>query len=332
MPTRGTILQSLPFSMSRRAFYLTFLPFVTLFLYPQSARSDVPRLINYQGLLQTAADSLLEGSIQIHFSIYGIETGGSPLWSESQTVEVSEGQFNVLLGSVSPIPDDLFSEGERYLSMAVEDDAELLPRQRILSVAYALHAAQAEDVSGRPISPSSVTLSGGKARLDTSGTLAIDSLVVGGVGLIDRTGNWTGPSVPARGLLPDSIIIRNVQDSLLIPPDSRWVRIAPLDVFFTLDRNAILDIQFSGSVSVSGGFQTRLSVEPRDPKGPLIVDFGNLSGIPFVGSFDLRFSSVTNFGYLSLGAAKYRLSVERRAQGGTGMIRTGFVLIRIYYE
>ena len=193
--------------MSRRTLYLTLLPFATLFRFPHSAQSDVPRLINYQGLLQTTTDSLLDGSIQIHFSIYGVESGGSPLWSESQTVEVSAGQFNVLLGSIVPIPEDLFSEGERYLSLAVENDAELLPRQRILSVAYALRAAQAEDVAGRPISPSSVTLSGDKALMDTTGTLAVDSLIVGGVGVIDRTGNWTGPPVPVRGLVPDSMVL-----------------------------------------------------------------------------------------------------------------------------
>jgi len=316
---------------------LTLLHFISLFLFPHSAQSDVPRLINYQGLLQTTADSLLDESIQIHFSIYGVETGGSPLWSESQTVKVSLGQFNVLLGSITPIQEDLFSEGERYLSLAVDEDSELLPRQRILSVAYAFRAAQADDVSGRPISPSSVTLSSGKALLDTSGNLAVsrltlDSLVVGGLGVIDRGGNWTGPPLPAGGFVPDSIIVRNVQDSLLLLPDSKWKPIEPLSVFFTLERDAVLEIQFSGSVSANGGFQTRLSVEPRDPKGPILETIGNVSGIPFVGSFDLRFSSVTNFGYVSLEAAKYRISVDRRVQGGTGMIRTGFVLVKLYYE
>ena len=71
--------------------------------------SQVPQLINYQGKI-TDNDILYNGTVEITFTIYDSETGSSSAWNESHPeVNIVNGLFNVLLGSITPFPEDLFS-------------------------------------------------------------------------------------------------------------------------------------------------------------------------------------------------------------------------------
>jgi hypothetical protein len=100
-------------------------------------RAQVPPVINYQGLLTNANGSPASGTFTITFGIYGAATGGTALYSETQSVTVSNGVFNALIGSVNPIPLNLFeASAERYLEIRVNDTA-LTPRRRFGSVPYA---------------------------------------------------------------------------------------------------------------------------------------------------------------------------------------------------
>ena len=63
------------------------------------------------------------------FSIYS--TGSTALWSETQSVAVIEGIFNVHLGTVNSFPTNLFIDpGERYLGVKVGAELEMIPRFR----------------------------------------------------------------------------------------------------------------------------------------------------------------------------------------------------------
>lgn len=82
------------------------------------------------------------------FSIYDAETGGSELWAETQNVGVENGVFNVLLGSVNPIPTNLFTDtGSRYLNLTVNSE-ELSPRMQFTSVPYSLRTETADELIG----------------------------------------------------------------------------------------------------------------------------------------------------------------------------------------
>ena len=112
-----------------------------VFAFPTQAQS--PRLLNYQGVLNQNGTPA-NGTFIIRFAIYSAPTGGTPLYSETQTVNVSDGVFNVLVGSVNPLPETLFtSGGDRYLGIKVGNDSEMTPRFRLSSVAYAFSAAHA---------------------------------------------------------------------------------------------------------------------------------------------------------------------------------------------
>jgi len=111
---------------------------------PRLASVSVPSMMNYQGVLSDPAmgDPVPDGDYEITFALYDVASGGTALWTETQTVTVENGLFSVLLGSVNPLSTDAFT-GSTYLGVKVGADAEMTPRHRIVSVAYAIHAREA---------------------------------------------------------------------------------------------------------------------------------------------------------------------------------------------
>ena len=128
--------------------------------------STVPQVINYQGKLTDSEGELVSGVVSIQFSMYNAATGGTSLWTETQSCTLTSGLFNVLLGSVNPIPASVFDGGDRWLGITVGTDSEMTPRQKVASVGYACLAEKADDadnLGGQPAS-SFVTQSQGDAR------------------------------------------------------------------------------------------------------------------------------------------------------------------------
>jgi hypothetical protein len=119
---------------------------------------SIPYLINYQGYLKDKAGNPITNTLQMIFSIWSEPIRGFRVWSEIQpSVSVANGQFNVLLGSVTPIPSDAFDEPSRWLEIEIEEET-LSPRQQIASVGYAF---------------TSGTLGGGQVCVDNAGNVGI---------------------------------------------------------------------------------------------------------------------------------------------------------------
>jgi hypothetical protein len=130
--------------MLRRSFVYVVTAMVALFLASISS-ADVPDSINYQGKLTTASGGCLNDTVQMTFTIYGDESGTIWEWGETQTqVEVKEGIFNVLLGSVNPLSASIFDGTAKYLGVQVESDPEMSPLKPIISVAYAYRSNEAD--------------------------------------------------------------------------------------------------------------------------------------------------------------------------------------------
>jgi hypothetical protein len=110
-----------------------------------TAQAEVPKLINYQGKLTTAEGGCVDTTVQVRFSIYPDSSGIDPLWTEVQSyVQVKDGVFSVLLGSVDSMPCSVFTGDIRYLGVKVEDDLEMTPRKAIVSVGYAYRTSEAD--------------------------------------------------------------------------------------------------------------------------------------------------------------------------------------------
>jgi hypothetical protein len=110
--------------------------------------------ISYQGRLTNASGQPLTAKLPMVFSLYAAPTGGTPVWSESRTetntVPVTSGLFNVLLGSVTPINISLLNR-DLWLGIAVNGDPEMTPREKLASVPYAARAGLAQTVPDRSI-------------------------------------------------------------------------------------------------------------------------------------------------------------------------------------
>jgi len=127
-------------------------------LAADAAQAQAPNLINYQGRLTATGGAAASGSFAMTFSIYATATGVTPVWTETQTVTVANGVFNVLLGSVTTLSSTLFtSGGDRYLGIKVGTDPEMTPRFRLTSVAFAFHATEADGIKDGAIGDAEVS-------------------------------------------------------------------------------------------------------------------------------------------------------------------------------
>jgi hypothetical protein len=122
---------------------------LSMLLLSTVAVADVPGLMSYQGTLTDGGGVALDTTLAMTFTIYYDSTGGASIWTETQpSVVITDGIFNVLLGSVNPLSEALFGGSpSRWLGVQMGGDPELTPRQRIATVAHAFHAAEAETAS-----------------------------------------------------------------------------------------------------------------------------------------------------------------------------------------
>jgi len=108
--------------------------------------------IAYQGRLADAAGAPLTGTYNMTFRLYTGATGGTPLWSEPWTgsngVKVSDGLFNVMLGSLTTLPQSAIAgRSQLFLGITVDTDDEMQPRVQLGSVPFAVQALTVPDGS-----------------------------------------------------------------------------------------------------------------------------------------------------------------------------------------
>jgi hypothetical protein len=107
-----------------------------------SAATGINHQINFQGkLVNPDGTNVTDGSYSIVYSIYSVPTAGAALWTETQTVTLANGIFQVNLGSVTPLPGSVdFNTDNIYLGIKVGADAEMTPRVQFTSVPQAFNA------------------------------------------------------------------------------------------------------------------------------------------------------------------------------------------------
>jgi hypothetical protein len=176
-----------------------------------SANGVVPAMVNFSGVLTDVNGKPLTGMQGVTFYLYNEAQGGSPLWLETQNVQMdSTGHYKVMLGSTSSqgLPSALFVSGEaRWLGVQVQEQAEQ-PRVLLLSVPYALKAGDAQTVGGLP--PSAFVLAApstanGVATTTGNSTVEPGSDAIGGSGTTDFVPLWT----PNGNTLGNSVMFQS---------------------------------------------------------------------------------------------------------------------------
>jgi len=77
-----------------------------------------PVQLGHQGRLLDVSGNAVEGDRELVFQLYGQATGGSPVWTETQTASLADGVYSASLGSVQSLDDGLFDQ-DLWLSVAV---------------------------------------------------------------------------------------------------------------------------------------------------------------------------------------------------------------------
>ena len=130
----------------KQQFISTFLALALITLIHSSAFAQTPPTISYQGELQNNGVAM-NGTDTLKIMIYTGETGGSPLYSETQVVSVVSGIFNVAIGSVTPLLPTLDFTKQYYLAVSVNGGTELSPRSEVSFAPYAFRALNADTSS-----------------------------------------------------------------------------------------------------------------------------------------------------------------------------------------
>ncbi len=154
------------------------LPLFLLSVLASTSAWAVPAPFTTQGRMVDSDGAPVDEDLKVTFRLVDDETGGSTLWSETQTVTFRAGYYSVVLGAdetTNPLTDAILEQSPLYLEVQVEGQAPMFPRSAVGSVPYARVAGRAEEVAGGPVDAS--------------------SLKVDGVEVVDENGAWVGPPI-----------------------------------------------------------------------------------------------------------------------------------------
>jgi len=113
--------------------------------------------VKFSGTLNGRIDGPNIGVVALKFVVYDASSGGTALWQEIQNVQIDNGgRYEVMLGASTSdgIPIDIFTAGApRWLGIQmVRPGTEEEPRILMVSVPYAMEAADAQTLGGLPVS------------------------------------------------------------------------------------------------------------------------------------------------------------------------------------
>ena len=137
--------------MERNHFTLTLAVFVALLFCAHNAAYTQQPVISYQGILTDASgNTVADGSYSLQLSLYNVQSGGSALWTETQHVDVADGLYNCMLGTVKPLT--LPFTSTYWLGIRINGGTELTPRTQLAMAPYAMHALTASGIqSGKVV-------------------------------------------------------------------------------------------------------------------------------------------------------------------------------------
>jgi len=239
-------------------------------LIAPAAEAQVPHLFGYQGRLLRADGTAATGTASVTFAVFDSETGGTPVWQETQTLGLSEGYYSTFLGLVAPPPESLLPGGPRWLEVRVGSET-LSPRQQLGTVPYAMTA---QSVRGGAADVALLKIDG-QTIIDTQGRLSGSARYSAGQGLfMDDAGQVVSLQACAAG-------------QVLVHDASSWL-CAPAGTVTGIDADAPLSatesavrprIAMSQAASNSAGFLSSLDWSAFNSKyGALTQCGGDLSG------------------------------------------------------
>ena len=137
--------------------------------------------LSIQGILKKAdGQAVDDGNYNLTFKLYSVETGGTALWTETQSdIEVTSGVYTAILGSTTAL--NVPFNQTYYLGVSVNNTAEMAPRIQLTTAPYAL------------------ALIGNTNQFPSSGLVKADNQVIAGKLGVNQAAVATTASVQVTG-------------------------------------------------------------------------------------------------------------------------------------
>lgn len=177
-----------------------------------TASAQIPRTISYQGaIIGTGGEPVSDGSHTLVVKLYDALSGGTELYSQTQTVQTVDGIFNIILGSATAIPPSLSFDKPYYLGIAIDGGTELSPRTPLTAAPYALTATTATTAKGLAAGASGVvtSINGQTGAVTLQGGGGTTVTQTGGVVTISSSGGSGGNGIQGVQNTDGTIAITN---------------------------------------------------------------------------------------------------------------------------
>ncbi|HVW23306.1 MAG TPA: tail fiber domain-containing protein [Candidatus Saccharimonadales bacterium] len=187
--------------MTKRLWKISVLALLAIFLVAglrlPAANASNPTTISFQGKVVNAnGTNVSDGTYTFVFRLYSVSSGGSAVWTETDSLSVAAGVFQVNLGANCPFftanacnsstPLNFSTSNSLYLGITFNSDpaGEMSPRVQLQSVPYSFYAdsaGNATNLGGRAasgyvqLSPNSaqtgfINLAGGDTLINNTGS------------------------------------------------------------------------------------------------------------------------------------------------------------------
>ena len=223
-----------------------------------SSSTALPHLVRFNGTAKDPSGHPLTGTIGITFSLYSDQADGSPLWLETQNVQLdNSGHYSVLLGSTKSegLSVALFaSEQAHWVGVEISGQSEG-PRVLLVSAPYALKAGDAETVGGLPPSafmlaaPAVASTDGSSSGFDGSPKPVAN---IGGKGNTGYLAGW----IDNNGDLGNSALFQSGSGSNAKVGVNVKTPVATLDIGGTELVRGLLESAATGTATGSKGFNS----------------------------------------------------------------------------
>ncbi len=279
---------------TQQLFLLGCLLFGVAQLQAQATLSVQGTVQNFNG---TAVDN---GNYDLTFKLYTVATAGTAIWTETQTLRVTNGVYSVLLGAVNPlnVPFDV----PYFLGTTMPDDPEeLRPRTPMTSSPYALSLIGQDNVV-----PSTGNVGIGTntpaAKLDVNGSIATEERITTAttvavaaqdhVIFLDHTANQNITLPAAAASEGRHLVLVNKEAVAKTLTASNYLDVITGATSTTIPGNSVVELQSDGSVwRQTGGY-----VKPGASAKAFVHCTGAGHSVPNATNYTASWIEVTDTG------------------------------------
>lgn len=216
-----------------------------------TAATSVPALVPFSGTV-AQHEGHAASEVSLTFLIFNDQTGGEPVFVETQTVAVdAAGRYSVHLGATlsSGLPAEVFSSGESRWLEIQQAGEQAQPRILLASVPYAMKAADAATLGGLPAS--AFVLAAESASNDGSANSSVNGVTpaVAGAGTTDYLPLWTN----STGSLGNSVLFQSGSGSTAKVGINSTSPASTLDVNGPVTARGNLSLPATGAATATGG-------------------------------------------------------------------------------